>query len=292
MRKNIRWIGLLGVGLVVMLLRPVQYAFAGIPPDAAQSSLVATSAGSDTAPADGSSTASMTLTFKDAGGSPLASYTAVLSLPSDPSAVVSPSSAVTDSNGQAVFTITSTTAGTFSIDATDQGTSTTLTALGQVTFTAVSSGGGGGGGSSSSSSSSNSSSNTCTQTAPSQAPDFYQVNMQGAKAILYYVQPQDQFDTFTISYGLTSSTDNYSVTYRQDRVSSAISYAINDLNPNLSYFFKIRASNGCAAGPWSQVRQTNTQLKKLPATGPSNMIMVAGFSGFALLLTGVVFLIL
>ena len=283
MRKLLRLFLVIAVGLA--LLATHVPAYAGNPPDAAQSSLVATSAGSDTAPADGTTTTSMTLTLKDSGGVALAGDSASLAISSDPTVVISPASATLDSNGQAVFTITSTQVGTDSIDVTDTTTSTTLTALGQITFTAVPT-------SAPSNTSSGSTTPSCGAIQPSGAPDLYQVNVTKTTATLFFSPPSaGPFDGYTIFYGLTQSADSYSVSFSQNQTLAANMYTINDLLANKTYYFQVRATNGCAVGPWSAIRASGypaTALKTLPATGPSDFFMKLGFWGIAVALAGAV----
>lgn len=270
--------------VALFLMVPTSFIFASIVPSASTSSLVATTPGSDVAPADGTTTASMTLTFKTSGGTPLAGDTASLSIPSNGTAVISPLTAILDASGSAVFTITSRQGGTYSIDATDVGPNATLTALGTVTFTSVL-------GTTTSTVDNSTATASCPQSAPLNAPNLYQVNAQNSQATLFFAPPNDTFDAYTISYGLSASADNYSVTFPMGMTTGAVSYKINSLTPKTAYFFKVRANNGCAAGPWSSVKESNAPLSKLPATGPSPALMSVGLTGAALFLAGMFFLV-
>lgn len=265
----------------LFLAFPLQFAFAGNPPDAAQSSLVATSAGSDTAPADGSSQTSMTLTLKDSGGVALAGDTVRLVIPSDSTAVISPTSATLDSNGQAVFTITSTQAGRDNINITDTTTSTTLTALGVITITPYST----------PTPTPDSHTAPCTNQPPVAAPNFFQLSSVGSQATLYFTQPPLPFTGFTISYGLSQTADTYATSFSQGFASGVTKYSINSLTPKTTYYFKVRADNGCAPGPWSNVLSTNKPLSKLPSTGPSNIFVEFGLGGAMLFALGMFFVI-
>lgn len=257
---------------------PVQFAFAGNPPDAAQSTLSATSAGSDKTSADGTSQVSMTVTLKDSGAVALAGDSVSLSIPSDSTAVISPTSATLDVNGQAVFTITSTQVGTDNIDVTDTTTSTTLTALGSVIFETPPS-----------NPSTKTTPTTCQSASPKNAPGLYQINMIQDTAVLYFAPPNDTYDGFTISYGLTQSANSYTTHFSQGASSGAISYTVNSLTPKSTYYFKVRADNGCAPGPWSQVV---TPLTKLPVTGPNDIFITIGMSALGIFLTGTLLFLL
>lgn len=133
----------------------------------------------------------------------------------------------------------------------------------------------------------------CASQAPSDAPNLYQVSMSSSSATLYFAQPTSTFDGYVISYGLSSSADAYSVSFMQGSIQGANKYVINDLFPKTNYYFKVRATNGCASGPWSQTVSTNVQgASSLPETGPQNMFIIAGISAGALILTGIITLLL
>jgi hypothetical protein len=267
--------------ILFFITAPVQLVFAAAP-DAAQSSLSPTTPGSDTAYADGTTQAKMTLTLKDSGGTALAGDTVTLSISTDASAVITPTTTVLDSNGQAQFTFTSTQIGDDWINVSDDTQAATLSALAKVQFTAIPG----------ATDHNASATPPCNQTAPNTAPDLYQVNLTGTKATLFFSPPADTFDSYTISYGFTSSADNYSVVYPQGRTEGAATYVISSLNANTSYYFKVRANNGCAAGPWSSVKQAGKQLSQLPETGPSWSLIATGVFGMALFAAGIFLVVL
>jgi len=281
------------IAVAILFVSLPLIAFAGNPPDASHSSLTSTEV-----PADGTTTSSVTVTLKDSGNTPLTGDSVTISAPGDATAVISPGSAVLDGSGQATFTVTSTTPGTDSINVTDTTTSTTLTALGTITFDPVptatltptptetptptpgSDNGSNG--------NSGSSSTTCGNQSPTDAPSLYQINRIKDSAVLYFLQPSSGFDGYAISYGLTSDSNDYSVSFKEGVLTGAVTYTINDLTPNLTYYFKVRATNGCAAGPWSTVLSANNSgTSILPVTGPGSSILMLGGLGLATLLAGV-----
>lgn len=117
---------------ITLLFSSSTIAFAGNPPDAANSSLTATEV-----PANGTTTSTITVTLKDSTGTALAGDSVQLVNTSDSTIKILPVTAVLDATGSATFTATSTTAGTDPIDVTDTTTTTTLTALGNVIFDPV-----------------------------------------------------------------------------------------------------------------------------------------------------------
>jgi hypothetical protein len=250
--------------------------YAGNPPDASNSSLTATEV-----PADGATQSTITVVLEDSSGTPLAGDTVQLSNSTDSTLAFATSSATLDSSGSAIFTATSTTAGTDSIDVTDTTTNTLLSALGQIIFdplptatpapTSVPS--------SAPSTSPAPTSTSCTNTPPATAPTLYQINSVSGSATLYFAPPSSGFDGFTISYGLDSNADSYNVSFSQGPTSGAIMYTVNDLTPDTTYYFEVRANNGCAPGPWSSILSSNssggttdTSGTSTPVTGSSDML--------------------
>jgi hypothetical protein len=111
-----------------------------------------------------------------------------------------------------------------------------------------------------SNSSNNSSGNqgfTCTNHVPA-APRIFQIAATREKSTLNFVPSIDQQDTYTISYGLYSDAEMYNVTFNYSDKSGAIPYTINALAGNMTYYFKVRANNGCMAGNWSQTLSIKT----------------------------------
>ena len=255
-----------------------QIAFAGNPPDAGNSQLNATAV-----PADGTTTSTVTILLRDSSGVVLTGDTVSITAPTDPTAVISPASTTLDGSGQATFTITSTTIGTDALTVDDTTTVTTLVALGNVTFTdpslvssSTSPSSTGGGGSS------------CSATAPTSAPDLYQVVGTKTSVTLYFAPPNSSFDGFTISYGLTTDANSYSVHFDQGATGGAVKYTINDLIPKAIYYFKVAATSGCATGPFSLVvnSKNGTNPSKLLETGPNDMLYVVGVWGALCVLGG------
>lgn len=124
---------------------------------------------------------------------------------------------------------------------------------------------------------------TCEATIPTDAPNLYQILKSSTSATLYFVEPLSAFDGYTIFYGLTSSAEDYNTTFSGSRTGAATSHVVNDLTSGTTYYFKVRANNGCATGPSSSVLST---LGVLPATGPSNTILGLGIGGFIIAFAG------
>jgi hypothetical protein len=72
---------------------------------------------------------------------------------------------------------------------------------------------------------------------------------------------------YYIAYGLSPGSEQYGVTFPASPSTGAVTYTINDLNPNLTYYFKVRAGNICAPGGWSNNKESNSKNPSLPNTG-------------------------
>jgi len=266
----------------ICLFFPLQCVFAGAP-----QSLTSTSAGSDTVPADGVTQASLTLTINGRGGDSV-----TVSIPSDGTAVISPTTTNLDTNGQAVFLFTSTTSGSDAVNVTDNTTATSFPSLGIVIFTSLvsptpttvaqaSTGNSSGGNTSGSAS--------CSKQAPSSAPNLYQLTKTKTAATLYFSPAGDPVDGYTVFYGLTQNADSNAINFSQGNTSGAIKYTINALLPNKVYYFRVQGTNGCATGPWSNTKSSG--LSTLPITGPSSYLVSVGMGGVFILLAGIFFFV-
>ncbi len=215
-------------------------AFAGNPPDSGQSSLST----SGQAPADGQTTITITITLKDNSGNTLSGDTVSIADSSNSSAVISPSSTTLNSSGQATFTITSTNAETDNISVTDTSTNTTLDNLGQVTFTAIGT--------------PTPTPGSCNDGAPGSTPQLTSAVADGDTQItLTWADATDPVSYYLVAYGLTSGQ----YIYGNPNVGGqgVTSYTVSNLARGTTYYFAVKAVNGCNPGSFSnEVSATTT----------------------------------
>lgn len=121
--------------------------------------------------------------------------------------------------------------------------------------------------SSNSSSSSSPSSPVCVDPAPSNNPNLFQIDRAGSKATLYFTPVNDYLSYYYVAYGLSPGDERFGVSFQSGLSSGVINYTINDLNPNTTYYFKVRGGNGCAPGGWSNNKESNSKNPMLPNTG-------------------------
>jgi hypothetical protein len=133
--------------------------------------------------------------------------------------------------------------------------------------------------------------------APTTAPLLYQINRTPTQATLFFTPiNNDQVEKYTIVYGLNPEDERYSLTIDQGPTTGAISYPVNDLEPGVQYFYKVRGNTTCLQSPWSSwegdkaVKSgSSTAIPGIPVTGPETLVlwglislltMVSGFGIF------------
>lgn len=95
----------------------------------------------------------------------------------------------------------------------------------------------------------------CQESAPSNAPDLFQIDSFFNSAILYFA-PSTNTDQYFISYSTNPSGEEHGIlaSLGHDGVQK---YSINHLLSGLTYYFKVRGQNGCATGFWSQIMKVS-----------------------------------
>ncbi len=104
-----------------------------------------------------------------------------------------------------------------------------------------------------SSGSSESTDNTkCQQPKPLGHPDLFQINMKKNSATLYYTTVKENMNTYFIIYGFKPGDERYAMSFAANPGNGHVwSIDIKKLVAGKTYYFKMRAGNGCAPGEWS-----------------------------------------
>jgi trimeric autotransporter adhesin len=97
---------------------------------------------------------------------------------------------------------------------------------------------------------------TCNDQKPSFAPNLFQIDRNGTSAILYFAPAGDPVTGYQISYGITSEASGQDKSFSMSQCTSAISYTINNLIAEVTYYFKVKGVHGCSSTDWSNVRKT------------------------------------
>lgn len=118
--------------------------------------------------------------------------------------------------------------------------------------------------SSSSSSSNDSSTNTstsCKDQAPgAKTPLLYGAIAQSSDSILvYFTEADSPVTKYVLEYGTKPGEYQYGVQDMGVNERNQMTYQVNALSPNTTYYFKVRGQNGCAIGNWSNEISAKTK---------------------------------
>lgn len=102
----------------------------------------------------------------------------------------------------------------------------------------------------------------CTRITPNDGVDLFQIDAKDKEAKLYYVPKGKPYDKFVVKYGPKVNNMPYGLEFNQSEKPGVHSLAIYHLKPGTTYYFSIRAGNGCATGEWSQVLKIKTNRSK------------------------------
>lgn len=112
-------------------------------------------------------------------------------------------------------------------------------------------------GSSGSSGSSSDRDDTCRAQKPSAAPDLFQINPQANAVKLFFAPVPDNRDRYYVSYGTEPGAEQHGFEF-ENKENGVISVDVNALAANTTYYFKVRAGNGCMPGDWGNELAVST----------------------------------
>jgi hypothetical protein len=118
--------------------------------------------------------------------------------------------------------------------------------------------------SSSSTSSQNSSVHSapsCNDSPPIVAPDLFQVKGFKTQAVVYFT-PVANMKKYFISFSTKKNAEEHGTEFQLND-QGVQNQIINYLRTNTTYYFKVRAVNGCTGGPWSKVLAIKTGGKQV-----------------------------
>jgi hypothetical protein len=103
-------------------------------------------------------------------------------------------------------------------------------------------------------------SSVCKDTVGDTAPWMYGAVAQDAHSILlYFTQASDPTDNYAVKYGTNSGDYMYGADKLAIKAESRMTYLVKGLEPNTTYYFKVRGGNGCMPGNWSNEIKATTQ---------------------------------
>ncbi len=99
---------------------------------------------------------------------------------------------------------------------------------------------------------------SCGNTPPPNSPQwlYAAIPQDGNSITLYFTDASGSYDHYVVRYGL--SAGNYTFGLDNAGGKGTRTVIINALLPNTTYYFQVRAGNGCATGPWSNEISAST----------------------------------
>lgn len=179
-------------------------------------------------PADGQTTAIVTVTLRDSSGNAINGHSVVLSDSSNSGVTISTILGTTDVNGHALFSIKSSKAQTDNLDVTDTTANIKFYTLGTITFTIAG----------------------CSDSPPGGTPQLLSAVAKGSNQIvLSWTGAANPVSHYLVSYGITSGQ----YIYGNPNVGGqgTTSYTVGSLSPGKKYYFVVQAINGCTPGNFS-----------------------------------------
>lgn len=101
----------------------------------------------------------------------------------------------------------------------------------------------------------------CTNTAPTEIPDVYQVKTTRKSATLQFMPVKDNNREYYIAYGYTATDMEFGTPMAPGYPYGSQIFTLNGLSSNTTYYVRIRGGNGCATGPWSDPLRFRTDGK-------------------------------
>lgn len=183
---------------------------------------------SSSVPADGQTTAIVTVTLRDSSGNAINGHTVTLSDSSNSGVTISTILGTTDVNGHALFSIKSSKAQTDNLDVTDTTANIKFYTLGKITFTIAG----------------------CSDSPPGSTPQIISAIAKGSNQIvLNWSSATNPVSHYLVSYGQASGQ----YIYGNPNVGGqgTTSYTVGSLSSGKKYYFVVQAINGCTPGNFS-----------------------------------------
>ena len=103
---------------------------------------------------------------------------------------------------------------------------------------------------------------SCGEQAPgAKAPWLYGGVAQDSGAILlYFTEADNPVSKYVLEYGIKSGDYSYNILDLGVNSRGPMTFLVKSLAPDTTYYFRVRAENGCAAGPWSNEIPVKTKM--------------------------------
>jgi len=119
---------------------------------------------------------------------------------------------------------------------------------------------------------------SCKNTRPGNAPDLFQIDATKNSAKLYFTPVNNNVTGYTIVYGLERGVESFGASFSQGPYGGVLTYDINFLNSDTTYYFRVRADNGCKPGKWSNSMSIQTKWNSKIYTKYKSTVLSANIS--------------
>jgi hypothetical protein len=99
-------------------------------------------------------------------------------------------------------------------------------------------------------------SSSCSAEKPSSTPDLYQIEASDNSAKLFFTPPTNSVTGYTVEYGTTSSANEFAVAFSNSDTTGAVTYNIENLTTQKTWYFRVKANNDCVGTAWSNTKST------------------------------------
>lgn len=99
---------------------------------------------------------------------------------------------------------------------------------------------------------------TCNYMQNKSIPDLFQINVDSTQATLFYAPVIGDNTDYYISFSEKSLTYEHGTFTGQGLSGGVLSFTVNYLKPNKTYYFRVRGQNGCMPGEWSDEMKIKT----------------------------------
>lgn len=113
----------------------------------------------------------------------------------------------------------------------------------------------------------------CTAERPVGAPHLFQIDRAKTTVFLHFT-PVSNANEFYISYAEHAGAEAHGTLVNLGR-EGVQSFLVEQLQPNVTYYFKVRANNGCMPGDWSNVFTSEPVQVKAASTPARDQVMTA-----------------
>lgn len=103
---------------------------------------------------------------------------------------------------------------------------------------------------------------TCSADAPVGAPDLFEIRTNHNSTKLYFAPAGNPVNKYFIAYSTDPAVFQHGIEFVPAYNNGVIEYTINDLQPNTTYYYSVRAGHDCAPGEWSGVMSAKSGKTK------------------------------